>query len=287
MGAAIEISGLTKSYGSREVLHGIDLSVEEGTCIALLGPNGAGKTVTVEILESYRSRDAGAVQVLGVDPARPTTAWRERIGIVLQSSTDNGDLTPSEVLHAFAVLYPKARAVDEVLELVGLTEQAGQRARNLSGGQRRRLDVGLGIVGRPEVLFLDEPTTGFDAEARQQFWAMIKGLRSEGTTIVLTTHYLDEAEELADMVAVIASGAIRAVGPPQTIGGRDEASATVRFKLPTGAWWSQETDTPSALVASLVAEHGELSDLTVTRPSLEDIYLAMVREEHPSEPELS
>ncbi len=275
---AIVVEGLTKSY-EKPVLKGLSLEVPKGSCIALLGPNGAGKTTTVEILESYRPRDGGHVEVLGIDPARPTSAWRAKIGIVLQASTDNAQLTCAEVLTSFAALYPSARPTDEVLKLVGLTDEADRRARHLSGGQRRRLDVALGIIGRPEVLFLDEPTIGFDAEARRQFWQMIKDLRAEGTTIVLTTHYLDEAEELADDVAIIAGGVIRAQGPPASIGGRSEALALVRFRLGDGTWIERESATPTELVASLAAEHGELADLTVTRPSLEDVYLSLIRDE--------
>ena len=276
---AISVEGLTKSYGGRLVLKGIDLQVPEGSCIALLGPNGAGKTTTVEILEAYRPRDGGRVSVLGLDPAQATSEWRSRIGIVLQEAGDNADLSCVEVLRAFATFYPSSRSVDEVLGLVGLSEQAEARVRVLSGGQRRRLDVGLGIIGRPELLFLDEPTTGFDAEARRQFWSMIRGLRAEGTTIVLTTHYLDEAEELADDVAVIADGEIRAQGPPATIGGRDDAEALVRYRLEDGSLFEQRTATPAALVASLQSLYGELPELTITRPSLEEIYLALIRDE--------
>ena len=276
---AISVEGLTKSYGGRLVLKGIDLQVPEGRCIALLGPNGAGKTTTVEILEAYRPRDGGRVSVLGLDPAQATSEWRSRIGIVLQEAGDNADLSCVEVLRAFATFYPSSRSVDEVFGLVGLSEQAEARVRVLSGGQRRRLDVGLGIIGRPELLFLDEPTTGFDAEARRQFWSMIRGLRAEGTTIVLTTHYLDEAEELADDVAVIADGEIRAQGPPATIGGRDDAEALVRYRLEDGSLFEQRTATPAALVASLQSLYGELPELTITRPSLEEIYLALIRDE--------
>ena len=276
---AIYIEGLTKTYNHHRVLKGIDLEVPRGSCIALLGPNGAGKTTTIEILEAFRPRDAGVVRVLGVDPAQATGAWRAKLGIVLQASTDNAQLTCDEVLSSFATLYPCPRSPSEVLDLVGLSDQGDRRARLLSGGQRRRLDVALGIIGRPEVLFLDEPTTGFDAEARRQFWGMIKHLRTEGTTIVLTTHYLDEAEELADDVAIIGSGVIRAQGPPDSIGGRSHAEALVRFRLENGCWFERETAAPAELVAALAREHGELNDLTVTRPSLEDVYLSLIRHE--------
>ena len=275
----IRTEGLTKRYAALTAVDGISFQARPGEVVGLLGPNGAGKTTTVEILEAYRPRDGGRVSVLGLDPAQATSEWRSRIGIVLQEAGDNADLSCVEVLRAFATFYPSSRSVDEVLGLVGLSEQAEARVRVLSGGQRRRLDVGLGIIGRPELLFLDEPTTGFDAEARRQFWSMIRGLRAEGTTIVLTTHYLDEAEELADDVAVIADGEIKAQGPPATIGGRDDAAALVRCRLEDGSLFEQRTATPATLVASLQSLHGELPELTITRPSLEEIYLALIRDE--------
>ena len=190
---AIQVVGLTKAYGQLRAVDGLDLQVERGQCVALLGPNGAGKTTTTEILEGYRHRDTGDVHVLGVDPAKADRRWRTRVGIVLQQVGDLSELTVRESLNHFAGYYPNARSVDEVLDRVGLTEKADARGRTLSGGQRRRLDVGLGIIGRPELLFLDEPTTGFDPEARREFWALIESLKSEGVTILLTTHYLDEA----------------------------------------------------------------------------------------------
>ena len=215
---AVTVRGLVKKYGDHAAVDDIDLQVEQGECVALLGPNGAGKTTTVEILEGYRARTAGEVLVLGHDPARPTSEWRSRIGIVLQTATDNADLNVSEVVSHFARYYPNPRDPAEVIDAVGLTDSNQVRTRNLSGGQRRRLDVALGIIGRPEVLFLDEPTTGFDPEARREFWTLVTRLRADGTTILLTTHYLDEAEHLADRVAVIAKGKIVAEGDPDHLG---------------------------------------------------------------------
>jgi ABC-2 type transport system ATP-binding protein len=280
MDPAISIEGLTKAYGDTVVLSGVDLDVERGTCCALLGPNGAGKTTTVEILEGYRRRDAGTVTVLGTDPETAGTAWRASIGIVLQESADNADLTCLEALRAFAVLYPTPRRPEEVLELVGLDAHGHDRARHLSGGQRRRLDVGLGIIGNPELLFLDEPTTGFDAEARRDFWRMIHSLKADGTTILLTTHYLEEAEELADDVAIIAGGRIVERGAPTSIGGRETATSLVRFRTPDGEVVEITTDDPARLIADLVAEHGRVDELAVTRPSLEDVYLDLIRRHH-------
>ena len=210
----MRVRGLRKAYRDVTAVDGVDLDISHGEVFALLGPNGAGKTTTVEILEGYRQRDGGEVTVLGTDPGRGGREWRSRIGIVLQSNTDADELTVREMIRYFAAYYPSHADPDEVIEIVGLTEKAGSRLRQLSGGQRRRVDVALGIVGRPELLFLDEPTTGFDPEARRQFWHLIKSLADGGTTILLTTHYLDEAEALADRVAVIAAGRIRAVGPP-------------------------------------------------------------------------
>ena len=212
--AAVSVHGLRKTYGERTAVDGVDLDIPRGEVFALLGPNGAGKTTTVEILEGYRSRDAGEVSVLGVDPAEATPQWRARVGIVLQSVTDLSELTVAETVRHFAGYYPRPRDPDEVIATVGLTDSAAQRIRLLSGGQRRRLDVALGILGRPELLFLDEPTTGFDPAARRQFWDLVEDLAREGTTILLTTHYLEEAERLADRVAVIASGRIVEVAEP-------------------------------------------------------------------------
>jgi ABC-2 type transport system ATP-binding protein len=250
--------------------------VHTGECVALLGPNGAGKTTTTEILEGYRLRDAGEVSVLGMDPGRGTPAWRARLGIVLQNARDLDDLTVAEAVGHFAGYYPQARPATEVIELVGLEEKAGTRGGQLSGGQRRRLDVALGIVGRPEVLFLDEPTTGFDPEARRQFWSLVERLRQEGTTILLTTHYLDEAEVLADRVAVISRGRVLACDTPQGLGDRRLGLATVSWHE-DGTLHQQETAEPTALVAALAARLGnEVPQLTVSRPSLEDVYLDLV-----------
>jgi ABC-2 type transport system ATP-binding protein len=260
--------------------------VRRGEVFALLGPNGAGKTTTVEICEGYRGRDGGEVSVLGADPGRSggggreARRWRGRIGIVLQSGTESGELTVREIVAHYASCYPRRRDPDEVLAAVGLTEKARSRLRQLSGGQRRRLDVALGIVGRPELLFLDEPTTGFDPEARRQFWGLISGLSHDGTTIVLTTHYLDEAEALADRVTVIAGGRIRATGSPAGLGGRDTALATVSWHDGNGRR-SVRTGTPTQAVAELAARFGgEVPGLTVTRPSLEDTYLELIGSPH-------
>jgi ABC-2 type transport system ATP-binding protein len=275
---AIHIRGLKKSYGDVEVLHGIDLDVEQGEIFALLGPNGAGKSTTVEILEAHRSRSGGEVEVLGLDPDRADRRWRSRIGIVLQTSNENMDLSVAEMVRYFAAYYPMPRDPDEVIEAVGLGDQAGQLMRTLSGGQRRRLDVALGVIGRPELLFLDEPTTGFDPEARRQFWGLIKKLAAEGTTILLTTHYLDEAEQLSDRLAVIVGGRLAEVTTAERLGGRDRTLSTVHWLAPDGER-SEQTAEPSALVARLFAEFGgEIPNLSITRPSLEDAYLAMIGE---------
>jgi ABC-2 type transport system ATP-binding protein len=274
--AAVSVRGLVKRYGGRAAVDGLDLDIRRGEIFALLGPNGAGKTTTVEVLEGYRRRDAGEVQVLGVDPARAGRSWRADLGIVLQTGGGDSQLSCRELLHARASYYPEPRDPDEVLELVGLTDKAGARGRTLSGGQRRRLDVALGIVGRPRLLFLDEPTTGFDPEARRQFWSLIRSLRELGTTMLLTTHYLDEAEELADRVGVIAHGRLVEVAVPAELGGRGDAPAVVGW-TEDGARRTARTDTPTAFVAELAARFpGEVPDLSVGRPTLEDIYLAMI-----------
>ena len=273
--AAIEVRGLRKAYGGRPAVAGIDLTIATGEVFALLGPNGAGKTTTVEVLEGHRRRDSGDVRVLGVDPAGAGRAWRARIGIVLQATNDQAELTVGETVRHVAGFYPAPRAVDQVLAQVGLTDKARSRVRTLSGGQRRRLDVALGIVGRPEVLFLDEPTTGFDPEARRQFWQLIRAEAAEGTTIVLTTHYLDEAEALADRLAVIADGLLVAEGTPATLGGRATAEATVTWHAPDGPHSEKHAD-PTALLKRLAAENADLSTLTVTRPTLEDTYLTLI-----------
>jgi len=273
---SVRVRGLRKSYGEVAAVDGVDLDIHHGEVFALLGPNGAGKTTTVEILEGYRERDGGEVTVLGADPGSAGRDWRARIGIVLQSNADASELSVQELIRHFAGYYPSPRDPDEVIGSVGLTEKAGARLRQLSGGQRRRVDVALGIVGNPELLFLDEPTTGFDPEARRQFWHLISGLAEGGTTILLTTHYLDEAEALANRVGVIAAGRIRAVDAPADLGGRASAPATVSWLTADGRQ-SVQTDTPSQVVTELSARFGgEVPELTVTRPSLEDVYLAMI-----------
>lgn len=273
----IDVRGLRKTYGGVAAVDGVDLTVHAGEVVALLGPNGAGKTTVVEILEGHRTRTAGHVHVLGEDPARAGRSWRARIGVVWQSTGAFDELTVHEVLDHFAAYYPHPRVVDEVTDLVGLREQAGVRVGRLSGGQRRRLDVGLGIVGRPQLLFLDEPTTGFDPEARRLFWGLVERLRDTGTTILLTTHYLDEAEALADRVAVIVAGRVVACGPPATLGGRDHAEATVVWEEPGQGHRSMVTAAPSAAVVELARRFGgEVPGLTVTRPTLEDAYLQMI-----------
>jgi ABC-2 type transport system ATP-binding protein len=279
MSSVINVRGLAKSYGSNQAVAGIDLSIAQGEIFALLGPNGAGKTTTVEILEGFRTRDSGDVSVLNTDPAIKGEAgriWRNRIGIVLQSTSDAGDLSVKETVAHFAKYYANPRDVDEVVNAVGLAEKSKELIRTLSGGQRRRLDVALGIIGSPELLFLDEPTTGFDPEARRAFWALIKNLRDSGTTIVLTTHYLDEAEALADRVAVINRGLIVEVSTPALLGGRATSLATVSWLSENGPQ-SERTDNPTALIKKLTEGFkGEIPELTVRRASLEDIYLEMI-----------
>jgi ABC-2 type transport system ATP-binding protein len=276
--AAISIRGLVKRYGDFTAVDALDLDIRRGEIFALLGPNGAGKTTTVEICEGYRSRDGGEVRVLGEDPARGARAWKARIGIVLQSNSGESQLSVRETVASRADLYADPRDPDEVLELVGLTEKARVRGQALSGGQRRRLDVALGIVGRPELLFLDEPTTGFDPEARRQFWTLIRSLRELGTTMLLTTHYLDEAETLADRVGVITRGRLAQVAVPALIGGRETAPAVVSW-TEDGARRTTETATPTAFVHDLATRFpGEVPDLAVARPTLEDVYLRMIGE---------
>jgi ABC-2 type transport system ATP-binding protein len=276
MNTPIRIRGLVKTYGDHRAVDGLDLDVHRGEVFALLGPNGAGKTTTVEILEGFRGRDGGEVTVLGTDPRRAPLSWRDRIGIVLQTSGGLDLLTPREVLRSTAKAYRSPRDVDGVLDAVGLAEKADDRIVGLSGGQRRRLDVGLGIVGDPELLFLDEPTTGFDPQARREFWDLIRGLATGGTTILLTTHYLDEAEHLADRVGVIAAGRLLALDTPANLGGRQSEEATVSWDE-DGERRSIRTATPTADVARIAARFpGEVPELVVSRPSLEDTYLELI-----------
>lgn len=265
------------SYGETEAVRGIDLEVRQGEIFAFLGPNGAGKTSTVEILEGYRKRTGGDVSVLGEDPARAGRAWRDRVGIVLQSNSLDPYLTVRESLELYAGYFSHPRSVDEVIALVGLEEKAGERARKLSGGQQRRLDVGMALVGDPELLFLDEPTTGFDPSARRQFWDVIAGLRDLGKTVFLTTHYMDEAQRLADRVTIISAGQIVAEGTPEDLGERDKATTTIRYRDATGEEVSIETLDPvrelNRLTEGALERGEELEGLEVTRPSLEDVYL--------------
>ena len=283
MQSAVSVRGLRKSYttkaGKKTAVDGIDLDIHAGEIFAILGPNGAGKTTTVEILEGYRTRDAGEVSVLGEDPGHLGTrnrAWRNRIGIVLQSTNDVADLSVYESVAHFAKYYATPKDPDSVIASVGLTEKRDAKVLSLSGGQRRRLDVALGIIGSPEILFLDEPTTGFDPEARRVFWDLIRQLRDAGTTIVLTTHYLDEAEALADRVAVIAHGRIIEIATPQTLGNRHNALATVSW-VENGQAKSIQSNDPAAEVVKLSQRlGGTVEELLVFRPTLEDIYLTMI-----------
>ncbi|HEY7196351.1 MAG TPA: ABC transporter ATP-binding protein [Gaiellaceae bacterium] len=278
---AIEVRGLRKSYGSLQALHGIDFTHEEGEVFALLGPNGAGKTTTVEILEGYRKRDAGEVRVLGEDPGKAGAAFRARIGIVLQSSAVYPNLSVEEMLQTFAGYYPAARDIDEVLELVGLDAKRRARVRTLSGGQLRRLDLGLALVGDPELIFLDEPTTGFDPAARRQAWETIRGLRALGRSILLTTHYMEEAQTLADRVGIMRGGRIVAVGTPsELLGGAAEVEIRYRENgklvvLPT----AEPTRVLHELTAKAVAEGRELEGIQVSRRTLEDVYLELTADE--------
>ena len=294
----IEVSGLHMRYGAHEAVRGIDLQVQRGEVFAFLGPNGAGKTTTVEILEGYRRRSAGTVSVLGTDPEHAGASWRARIGVVLQESEPERDLKVIECLRLYAGYYPRPADVDAVLAMVDLGDRADDTAARLSGGQRRRLDVALALVGNPELLFLDEPTTGFDPSARRAAWDMIAGLRALGVTVFLTTHYMDEAERLADRVAVIAAGRIVAEGTPATIAGREHAAAEIHFTLPPATsvddlpWPVREAlaggdggkvalkaASPLAVLGPLVRwaeDRGvDLPDLEVRRPSLEEVYLAL------------
>jgi ABC-2 type transport system ATP-binding protein len=279
--SAIEVSGLKKSYGPREVLHGVSFSVEAGEVFALLGPNGAGKTTTVEILEGYRRRDDGSVQVLGVDPSRAGTDFRARIGIVLQSAAVYPLLSVREILDLFAGYYKRARNVPEVIELVGLAEKSESRVRTLSGGQLRRLDFALALVGDPELIFLDEPTTGFDPAARRQAWDTIRDLRGLGKSILLTTHYMEEAQNLADRLAILRDGRIVATGSPRELLS-GASGVEVRYRR-NGEEIVVTTDEPTRVLHELtgqaLAEGAELEDIEVRRRSLEDLYLELTREE--------
>lgn len=279
MTAPIEALNVRKRYGEVAAVEGVTLEVAAGECVALLGPNGAGKTTFTEILEGYRHRDAGDVRVLGVDPEQGSAIWRSRLGIVLQTARDLPDLTVLEAVRHFSSYFPAPDDVDTVIDQVGLSDKRNARVDKLSGGQRRRLDVALGIIGRPELLFLDEPTTGFDPEARRQFWDLIDGLAHLGTTILLTTHYLEEAERLADRVAVIAHGRVVAFDRPDRIGGRHLGLARVRW-IEEGSPREQLAEHPTSLVAELSERlGGEIPALEVHRPTLEEIYLALISED--------
>jgi ABC-2 type transport system ATP-binding protein len=293
MGAAIEVRGLRKSYSDVEAVGGIDLSVAEATVFALLGPNGAGKTTTVEILEGFRERTAGEVRVLGFDPARRERALREQIGIVLQSTGVDPYLTVAETVDLYRGYYPNPRPLDEVIEVVGLVEKRDSRVIKLSGGQQRRLDVAIALAGDPRLLFLDEPTTGFDPGARRNAWQVVKNLQALGKTIFLTTHYMDEAQYLANLVAVIARGKIVAEGPPSSLGGRNVAGTLIRFRVPDGTdglphvgavpssdgMLEVRADDPTRVLYELtswaVQRGRSLEGLEVSRPTLEDVYLEL------------
>ena len=294
---AIEVRGLRKSYGALEAVRGIDLNVERGEIFAMLGPNGAGKTTTVEILEGYRTRTAGEARVLGHDPARHERDLMQRMGIVLQQSGVQQYLTVREIVAMYAGYYPRPRDVDEVIGLVGLNEAADQRIIRLSGGQHRRVDLALALAGDPELLFLDEPTTGFDPSARRQAWETIRALAALGKTVFLTTHFMDEAQSLANRVAIIARGEIVAIGSPNTLGARGSSSTLITFGLPDGVAlpgaigaqpeasgsWRLETETPTRALHDLtgwaMGAGVELIGLEVSRPSLEDVYLELTSEE--------
>lgn len=276
---AVQVRNLRKEYSGRAVVDDVSFDIARGETFALLGPNGAGKSTTVEILEGFRRRTSGEVTVLGDDPERAGLAWRARLGVVLQTAGSLGALTVREYVRQFAGFFPRPRDVDEVIAAVGLESEADKRVAKLSGGQQRRVDVALGIVGDPELLFLDEPTTGFDPQARRDFWAMLRGLSQHGTTIVLTTHYLDEAEHLADRVGILIAGRIRAVGPVASIGGEEARMPYVRWR-DAGGELEHRTNEPGRFIADLVSySGGEPADLRVVRPSLEDIYLGLVAEQ--------
>jgi len=307
MELAVSVRALHKDFGAVKAVRGVDLEVQSGEVLALLGPNGAGKTTIVEILEGYQTAGTGNVSVLGLDPRHDRRRMLERVGIVLQETAVEQFLTVREVVRRRAEYYPHPREPDAVIELVGLGEKAGARVRTLSGGQQRRLDLGLALVGDPELLFLDEPTTGFDPNARREAWDIVRSLTGEGRTVLLTTHYMDEAQVLADRVAVIAKGVIVATGTPDSIGGRDTGTAKIRFVLPAQAAGAAElgladtdltispidgrrivevdTDSPTLALHRLtswaVAHEIELEGLEVARPSLEDVYLELTAEDNP------
>lgn len=304
MAAAISVSELRKSYGSYEAVRGISFEIEEGECFGFLGTNGAGKTTTIEILEGYRPRNGGTVSVLGTDPAKPTRAWRERIGIVLQEVELDPNLTVDETVSQFATFYSAPRPVAETIELVGLAEKRKTRISGLSGGQKRRVDVALGLIGDPELIFLDEPTTGFDPAARREAWGMIEGLKQLGKTVVLTTHYMDEAQHLADRLLIIRSGEIVASGTADELTRGLDHSSVISFRLPQGttadelASVVQTQITTSGVLASLTSDRpqrelyrltrwaeeqgAELGELTVQRPTLEDVFLELTGEAKPA-----
>jgi ABC-2 type transport system ATP-binding protein len=277
---AVDVRGLRKQYGDVTAVDGIELGIRRGEVFGLLGPNGAGKSTTVEILQGQRSRDAGEVTVLGADPATATRAWRSRVGIVWQDESAPAELTVRETVRHFARYYPNPRDPAEVIGLVGLEAKQNSRIKALSGGQRRRLDVALGVIGGPELLLLDEPTTGFDPAARRQFWELIRLLADEGTTILLTTHYLEEAEALANRLAVVAQGRVVAEGEPAELRDRYGTGATVEWTDTDGTPRAERTDTPTKTVAALMRRFdGEIPGLRVSRPTLEDVYLRLTGQE--------
>ena len=280
---AVKISGLTKSYGNKRVLENLDLAVPAGTVLSLLGPNGAGKTTVVEILQGLRRRGGGTVSVLGEDPGRASRAWRARIGVVSQSSADLKDFTVSEAVTHVSRFFSQPADIAETIDRVGLSDDARTRASRLSGGRRRRLDVALAIIGRPELLFLDEPTTGFDPQARHVFWDLVKDLRSDGTTVLLTTHYLDEAAHLADEVAIIMGGRVVEYGTPEVLARQAGSKRTVSW-IEDGVEHTEPTTTPTAVVRGLMdrlaGPDGEVPGLQVHTPSLEDHYLELVSRHH-------
>lgn len=272
--AVVSVRDLRKTYGSFLALDGVSFDIQRGETFALLGPNGAGKSTTIEILEGYRDRSGGEASVLGIDPHHGGVAWKARLGIVLQNTGEQGNVTVGEQLTEFARYYSNPRSVEEVLAAVGLEDKEKVLIRKLSGGQRRRVDVALGIIGRPELLFLDEPTTGFDPEARRNFWDLVRQLKSEGTTILLTTHYLDEAAQLSDRAGIIAGGRLIEIGKIDEIGGADARIPIVRWTDGTGVQ-ERRTNEPGAVVAELM-KSGEPRNLEIVRPSLEDVYLKLV-----------